>query len=512
MKVGRNEPCPCGSGRKFKKCHGHATAASPSGSGQASERSYSGIKDHRREGKSLMPPLSQIPNLRPMSWINDRLPEILWGALLVAQLPRDAALSIFRRAAEQIHSFPESERLGDVTHSGLAALPPTQLEDFLKAVVPPSAMAALTPLCLFDCLPASDVWRRFLSVAFEQRGYEALAHAVALTLYHQSQEATDCRWLKVLTMSVSGHLVLPSHTPEIAEEILKYPHYGDMRKVRPTIRAMEGSFATAVKGGTEWPLHFWMQCMKETGCAPLEHDDTTDVQKAATSQVALESVFAAVVSHARRTQIMTDVDARHDCVFGMALYSLSLLFELLRSGNPSSILARPALRTLVECYLTLAYLLKKDSQELWMSHRNYGAGQAKLSYLKLKESGSRPHSVSLEVLEQLANEDRWQEFVPIDLGHWDKTDLRRMSEEAGVKQTYDRFYGWTSTFAHGHWCAIRDSVFATCGNSLHRLHRIPRAEARQLPDVMADACEIVDLVLGLVSRAYPTFDSRTTLK
>jgi preprotein translocase subunit SecA len=26
-KVGRNEPCPCGSGRKYKKCHGGAAAA-----------------------------------------------------------------------------------------------------------------------------------------------------------------------------------------------------------------------------------------------------------------------------------------------------------------------------------------------------------------------------------------------------------------------------------------------------------------------------------------------------
>jgi SEC-C motif-containing protein len=25
-KVGRNEPCPCGSGKKFKKCHGRAGA------------------------------------------------------------------------------------------------------------------------------------------------------------------------------------------------------------------------------------------------------------------------------------------------------------------------------------------------------------------------------------------------------------------------------------------------------------------------------------------------------
>lgn len=25
--VGRNEPCPCGSGRKYKKCHGAPTSA-----------------------------------------------------------------------------------------------------------------------------------------------------------------------------------------------------------------------------------------------------------------------------------------------------------------------------------------------------------------------------------------------------------------------------------------------------------------------------------------------------
>ncbi|HEY4956344.1 MAG TPA: SEC-C metal-binding domain-containing protein [Caldimonas sp.] len=24
-KVGRNDPCPCGSGKKYKKCHGAAT-------------------------------------------------------------------------------------------------------------------------------------------------------------------------------------------------------------------------------------------------------------------------------------------------------------------------------------------------------------------------------------------------------------------------------------------------------------------------------------------------------
>jgi hypothetical protein len=29
-KTGRNDPCPCGSGKKYKKCHGGSMTASPS--------------------------------------------------------------------------------------------------------------------------------------------------------------------------------------------------------------------------------------------------------------------------------------------------------------------------------------------------------------------------------------------------------------------------------------------------------------------------------------------------
>ena len=28
-KVGRNDPCPCGSGKKYKKCHGKETSPTP---------------------------------------------------------------------------------------------------------------------------------------------------------------------------------------------------------------------------------------------------------------------------------------------------------------------------------------------------------------------------------------------------------------------------------------------------------------------------------------------------
>ncbi|HVF58652.1 MAG TPA: SEC-C metal-binding domain-containing protein [Thermoanaerobaculia bacterium] len=34
-RIGRNDPCPCGSGRKFKKCHGAAITLAPNSSTRA---------------------------------------------------------------------------------------------------------------------------------------------------------------------------------------------------------------------------------------------------------------------------------------------------------------------------------------------------------------------------------------------------------------------------------------------------------------------------------------------
>ena len=112
------------------------------------------------------------------------------------------------------------------------------------------------------------------------------------------------------------------------------------------------------------------------------------------------------------------------------------------------------------------------------------------------------------MLEQLANEDMWQEFVPIDLGDWDKSNVRKKAEEAGIKDVYDAFYVWPSGFVHGHWGAVRDSVYDMCANPLHRFHRIPRPMRVDMDDVCFDAIDIMNRVLDLVDRAYPSFTTR----
>jgi len=147
-------------------------------------------------------------------------------------------------------------------------------------------------------------------------------------------------------------------------------------------------------------------------------------------------------------------------------------------------------------------LLCKDQPDLWQSYRDYGNSQAKLSFLKIDELEKKPNFVDIKTLEALANEDMWMELQSIEIGQWAKSDLRTMSISAGVKDAYDTYYSWISAFSHSQWSPVRDSIFQTCLNPLHRLHRIPLQAPRQHPSVLSDAYSLISKILELIDGAY----------
>jgi hypothetical protein len=163
----------------------------------------------------------------------------------------------------------------------------------------------------------------------------------------------------------------------------------------------------------------------------------------------------------------------------------------------------------LEIHVTLRHLLTEDKPDLWQSWRTYGAGQAKLASLKLEELPDTPHYVDVDLLRNIANEDFWEEFVSVDLGHWAGVDLRKLSENLDLKDIYDRYYGWTSGFSHAHWGSIRESVFSTCLNPLHRGHRYPQVgKPAPLPNVHDDIRDLLNAIFFDLDRAYPSFKSR----
>jgi hypothetical protein len=473
---------------------------------------YSGVSSHAMNGRTLTPPLMQVPNVQLQSWLTDQVPEMLWAALVVTALDRAHALAVFRQVAMMIHHNPELSILGNITHTGLSSASGDALPAFLDTTLHDPAVAeALAPLALLNDLPGKDLWRERLP-AVNEAAWDHLHQAVLSVYEHQSQEATDCRWAFVLAHAAAGCLHLGPETSHLAREIEGYPEFGDQRKVRPSIRSTEGALRSMLEQSADWPERFWSQCLHDTDCMVFwdsQSADAPDAPATGTTGPIVRETRERVVQLFHETLETTAVDARRDAVFGIALFALSMLEECLRLAASTSVHGRQLLRTMVECHIILAYMLKQDDSDQWLAYRSYGTGQAKLAFLKLSDNPAEGY-VSLDVLERLANEDAWMEFSSMNLGHWASKDLRKLAIAAGLKDEYDRYYDWTSGFVHGQWHAVRDSEFIMCNNALHRLHRIPRETGRQLNDVVPDACAVVDGILDLLDTSYGPLGARVT--
>ena len=471
--------------------------------GSKSGKNRTPLLSHKKVGKELQSGFAQISDkITFSSWSNERLPEMLWAAIIRVIADQDYAISEFRRVISFVADHEQKEQLSELTISAISNLDEPLREDFIQHLLAnPATASALTVLTLFEKLPARDSWLKFLPDV--EPDIDILMMAVGMCLPHQSQEATDCRWLKVMLQVVSGKFHAPR---EMVEQWVNYPYEGDMRSIRPSIRASEMNQNPFIKQDLTWANDFWNSAWHNTPCLTLptvKEDDNESVDFTSEDIAKLRSKLE---EHWHQTHSTTAIDAKHDGVFGIAFYVLTILDEMMGSGVNTGILGRLALRTILESHINLRYLLTKSDDELWKKWRTYGAGQAKLNALRFDELMDAPKFINTQTIEGIAGEDLWEEFINIDLGSWSGSDLRKMSEKAAVKPAYDKFYSWTSGYSHVTWGAIRETSFKTCGNPLHRLHRYPKKSL--LPDTLHDAVSLVNEVLSDLSIAYPDFIDR----
>jgi hypothetical protein len=468
------------------------------------------LAQHQRVKKKLIPPLNRLPAPVKFSrWADERMPEMLWACLVRATLPRDQALEVFRGVALIARELVEAPgMLSEIipTHSNLAARFPELIPRVVRLATRfPLGYAALRPLIAIESLPGREHWIEALGMEPDSGELNALADAIPEFLGHQTEHSTDVRWLLLLFGGLSHKIHYPASMSGRVDELCEYPRKGDMRSVRPFIRSGEPMVWMPASGDPAfpWSEQFWKECHERTPCLVVE-PEAVEVNQYKSSKVGPQVIQAIndVSDHWIDTSKSTAVDAGHEGSFTFVLYALTCLLEML-GRNRVGISGRLLLRTVAECRITFAYLLYKNDPELWKKFRAYGAGQAKLVLLKMKDSDKTPFSISMEKLERLANEDVWQEYVDIDLGNWAGADLRKMAEDSGTKEIYDAHYGWNSGYSHGHWAAMRDVTLTTCLNPLHRLHRVPVAGENGLGDVVPDAIEIVEAMIGDLLRVYP---------
>jgi len=502
-------------GKKMTKKTKRTNKSRPAGA-----QTFSTISQHEVAGKVLRPPLRKLEKVNLTSWQDDHLPSMVWASLLTETIPREDYLECFRKLIAhcapwfaddglmglRIHT---PSGLGKISFSTLdfdtlSQLPDEQFRQFFDLIVAhPLGNNALRPLLRLGSPPGIDRWHALITGASAENDWDLLAKAVARCLDHQSESSTDIRWLKLSVPIVARKLRFGPDYKEQVHQILEYPNRGDLRSVRPSIRAAEVAIRRSPVPA--WIKLFWDECVHSTTCIDPT-DIRTELQRQPSSLDAREVFGCRGDLSDRFFQVMSSerVDPRLDAVFGLTLYALSVVTTLANTSTQETMLGRLALRALVEARITLSFLALRDEEKLWDQWRTYGAGQVKLAFLKIQEStGDLPSFCSAGELEHLANEDIWQEHLDIDLGHWTKGNLRWMAMQADAKEVYDKFYGWSSGFVHAQWGAIRDTDYVTCHNPLHRLHRIPRAIARRQPSVESDAVELLNTMIGTVEKLYP---------
>lgn len=297
----------------------------------------------------------------------------------------------------------------------------------------------------------------------------------------------------------------------------EYPYYEDQRMARPFIRSAEMQFGggimndSYVQGKRLWSEAFWKECKSKTQCLSVEPAINSIDFNLIQTISSVREIWNDLSIHFLATDEFTHVQPKRDASFGFCFYALTVTQEGLASSG-KLLTAKLALRMLAEIYITFKYLISVRDEKLWNIYRSYGSGQAKLTFLKLDEVlADQPGYLKKENIEALANEDVYMDFQNINLGNWAKTDLRAMSQVAGCKDVYDTYYSWPSSYAHGQWCAVRDVVFTTCHNPLHRLHRIPRTAPRYEDGAENDLILLFNKVLDLLDDVYPSFKRRSKL-
>ncbi|MFV2016506.1 MAG: DUF5677 domain-containing protein, partial [Candidatus Heimdallarchaeota archaeon] len=188
-------------------------------------------------------------------------------------------------------------------------------------------------------------------------------------------------------------------------------------------------------------------------------------------------------------------------------YALKVFTEINDKSLANSILGRFGIRTIIEVFIMVKYLLKREDEKpkIWEEYKLYGISKYKLVLLKARESNmiDETSHFTINVVDALVNEIKWEEFIDVDLKYFDKQGIRDKSKDVGEKELYDLFYDYDSSFAHGLWGAVRESSMLHCNSAAHQYHAVPDIQDNQnLPDVKSDGYKIMLMIFAFMAEVF----------
>lgn len=130
--------------------------------GKTGNPNRSSIEGHVRYKKDLSPPFVAMQSqlrLQPSSWMHDRLPEMLWAALIFSAVEWRSAIQYFRSIFLFIKNHPERKQMRELTLSGIAAMDPTIRDQLLQHMLAIEEIRpVLRPMLRYKSLPIHKEW------------------------------------------------------------------------------------------------------------------------------------------------------------------------------------------------------------------------------------------------------------------------------------------------------------------------------------------------------------------
>ena len=474
-----------------------------SSSNKLQRTQISDISSHKREKKKLIPPFMQAKNITTQSWMNDRFPDTLWIAMLFVEMGREETFRLFSNLTNYFQSRKDLQ--GDITFTGIAGLDETTQKEVMKIVLTEESKKIFKHLHIVDSIPSKDIW---IPSKNDLPDYDRAWQFLGKCISSRNKEdiiSVDCMYLKLICKAVTGKMVFSDKVKSIVEELRKYPNNPNPEEMFPRIRSMEGIFSKLEESSDRrWINTFWKEFYQNSQCFPnIPIISKFKAGYSALNERNLEKLYEEIGGIYLESLPNTGVEAKHDTLFGVALFIIKLAQEIIQK-NKDNILGVMGIRTIAEAIINLKYLLFKNEKELWQKYRDYGTGQAKLIFLKNYKDKKPPHYLPIDNFERIAEEDKWGELVPVDLGDWSGEGLRKRSISSKTEDIYNDYYHWPSCLSHAHWNAIRYTVFDTCINPTHRQHRIPKFYSIKFKTVEYDLGVLVNILISTLNDKLAT--------
>jgi len=213
------------------------------------------LRDYIQKGKKLIPHMLTIPNISMDSWVNNRLPEMLWAALIRTNINRMKALRLFSNIGHLFHEYKDRQDIqSDITLTGIANLQKDFQKEVMDVICNSETSPILGSLLVFNNLPGRDVWMSNVSFVNEELAWGLIAYAIIQCFDHQSEISTDCRLAKLIPCIAMGKIVFVEgelsevQINQMMNDFSNYPFGDEPKRAAARIRALEGAFSGYARG------------------------------------------------------------------------------------------------------------------------------------------------------------------------------------------------------------------------------------------------------------------------